>query len=86
MSKNIPFTHQQVTKLEKGFTPSGYYPNRRQRRHRPDPFKTNHQVTRIQFERVLRPFKKGDDIRGLYITQKEKRCYVVGIKLIEHFD
>lgn len=86
MSKNIPFTHQQVTKLEKGFTPSGYGPNRRRRRNRPDKFSANHQATRIQFARVLRPFKKGDDQRRLYITQKGKRCYVVGFKLIEHFD
>lgn len=29
---NIPFTHKQVEKLRVGFTPSGYHPNRKQRR------------------------------------------------------
>jgi hypothetical protein len=32
MHKNTPFNWQLVEKLGKGFTPSGYAPNRRQRR------------------------------------------------------
>ena len=31
-SLNIPFTHEQVKSLIKGFTPSGNGPNRKQRR------------------------------------------------------
>lgn len=32
MKGNIPFTQKQVAKLRAGFTPSGNYPNRKQRR------------------------------------------------------
>ena len=32
MRTNTPFTHRQVERLQKGFTSSGPYPNRKQRR------------------------------------------------------
>lgn len=32
MNKNTPFTHEQVKNLRQGFTPSGRFPNRKQRR------------------------------------------------------